>query len=205
MNAGTKDVQISLGNPIVFEDDTRASYNKLAEDMTAYFKLSDKDKARRPERIRKEAQALIECDPASRKREIERLIIQRLLLRVDAVQSSKSSLKRKNKAHRSFPPVAASVSKVIDTTELLEAILSHLTILDLVAATGVNKEFQLPDAHFHLAYTSTKSLPTSQSWRTRENAYQAVQSRWKDLAERRVHQDDFVPIVATQILAAGGF
>lgn len=131
-------------NTIVFENDIRASYKKLAEDMTAYFKLSDKDKACRPERIRKEAKALIGCDPASRKHEIERLIIQRLLLGIDIVPARrrKPSTRPKKSAASPLHAVAASVSKVVCTAELLEAILSHLPVLDLVVATGIDKAFR---------------------------------------------------------------
>lgn len=89
--------------------------------------------------MRKEAQAPTKCDSASEKQVIETIIIQRLLLGVDAGLFNKLSTRPKESADDPNQLMRDNVSKVIDTPELLEAILFHLPVLDLVIATGVNK------------------------------------------------------------------
>jgi hypothetical protein len=117
----------------------RASYRQLFVDLLAYSKLSNKDKAILHSRSLHEIRTLVGCPETSRTEAIEGIIMQRFF------GDSRRQIRRYGgSTGTSVPtqPTIDAVGKVIDTPELLESILSHLTVHTLVTSTRVSRTFR---------------------------------------------------------------
>lgn len=126
--------------------DTRLSYKKLFEDLSACNNLGQERKARILPRLRDEMQILLTCPVSSHTEAIEGILMQRFF------GSSRTSIRRRYRRRTnewsSAQPTDNAARRLIDTPELLEAVLSHLPTRDLVRSTRVSKSFR------HLIFNS---------------------------------------------------
>lgn len=111
--------------------------------MTAFYNMSDEEKMACPVNIRKEAQALTNCTSGSKKAMIDRIPMQRFFgterhLDTNPISLSEASEDSTTQHQR----VENAKIAVIETVELLAAILSYLPTVDLVIATRVHKSFR---------------------------------------------------------------
>jgi hypothetical protein len=117
--------------------DERASYKKLIEELFAFSTSSQEEKARIRPRLRREAGALFSHPSASCAETIEGILMQRFF------GSSRGSIlrwyRRGTDAWNSTQPVDNAVSRFIGTPELLETMLSHLPVRNLISSTRVSK------------------------------------------------------------------
>lgn len=111
--------------------------------MAAYSKLNGEEKMAHPKSIRLEAEALSHCAATSKTNMVEQILVQRLFgierhLNLNPIPRSEAAENNTTQHQR----VENATSALIETAELLEAILSYLPAVDLVIATKVDKSFR---------------------------------------------------------------
>ena len=130
--------------------DERASYNKLVQGLSIYNNSSQEQRAHMGTRIGDEIHALLSCPPASHAEVIESILMQRFFGTLRRLIHR--SYRPRTGTSSSTQPVDNAMSSFISTPELLEAMLSHLPVCNVVSSMRVSRTFQ------HLIQTSPTLL-----------------------------------------------